>query len=347
LDKASLSGALLLGQLQRLAPFDLGTLDRAFLVDAFLLQALVAADARLLDRLLGGDLCAFGILLALRALGAQLGTLARAGDFHFALLRQARLLGFAVDLQAQLLGLEVLVADGDQRVLLDIVALLLAPLDLLGQPRQAFGVEGVAGVEEFHAGLVQLREAGTFQLQAVLGQVFGHGLAHALDIEAALLVQLFHRHVGRGGAQRVDELAFHQLLQLLWLHRAQAQRLGGGGHALGLGGHAHVELGDHVHAHAVLGDQGLVAPAADLQPQRIHVHRDHVVHDGQHEGAAVQHHLLPAQAGAHESALLAAAQVQPVQQPHRDGHDDGHDDQGEDEAAEFSAGHGGGLLVLC
>ncbi len=290
---------------------------------------------------LAADLRAFGRLLALRALGGHLGTLAGACDLHLALLRQPRVLALAVDVERQLLGLEVLVADGDQRVLLDIVALLLALLDLLGQARQALGVEGVAGVEELHAGLVQLRQRRAFQLQAVLRQVAGHRLAHALDVAAALFVQLLHRHLGGGRAQRVDELALDQFLQLLGFHRAQAQRLRRRGHRFGLRRDAHVELGDHVDAHAVLGDQRLVAAAADLQAQRVHVHRDHVVHDRQHEGAAVEHHLLAAQAGAHEGALLAAAQVQPVQQPHGDGHDDRDDDQAEDEASEICTGHGG------
>ena len=335
------NGALLLGQFQRHAALDLGGLDRTLLGDAVLLQRLVGADARGLNRLLGGDLRALGLLLALRAFGGDLGALAGARHLYFTLLRQARVLALAVDAQAQLLGFEVLVADGDQRVLLDVVTLLLAVLDLLGQPRQALGVEGVAGVEELHAGLVQLRQRRGFQLQAVHGQVASHGLAHLLHVSPALLVQLFHRHLGRGRAQRVDELAFHQLFKLLGLHRAQAQRLRRSGHRFRLSGHAHVELGDHVHAHAVLGDQSLVAAAHHLQAQRVHVHRDHVVHDGQHEGATVQHHLLPAQAGAHEGALLAAAQVQPVQQPHADGDDNRDDDQSKDETAEFSAGHGG------
>ena len=153
-------------------------------------------------------------LLALRPLGGHLGALARARDLDLALLRQPRVLAFAVDLERELLGLEVLVADRDQRVLLDVVALLLALLDLLGQPRQALGVEGVARVEELHAGLVELGQRRGFELEAVLGQVLGHRLAHPPDVGAALLVQLLHRHLGRGGAQRVDELALDQLLQL-------------------------------------------------------------------------------------------------------------------------------------
>ena len=93
-------GALLLGQLQRLAALDLGGLDRALLLDALLLDRLLGADARRLDRLLGGDLRALGVLLALRALGGHLGALARARDLDLALLRQARVFALAVDVAA-------------------------------------------------------------------------------------------------------------------------------------------------------------------------------------------------------------------------------------------------------
>ena len=107
------------------------------------------------------------------------------------------------------------------------------------------------------------------------------------------------------------------------------------GHRIGIGRHAHVELGDHVDAHAVLGDERLVAATAHLQSQRVHVDRNHVVHDRQHEGAAIEHHALAAQPGAHEGALLGAAQVQPVEQEHGDGDDDRDDQQSEDETAEL------------
>ena len=86
-------------------------------------------------------------------------------------------------------------------------------------------------------------------------------------------------------------------------------------------------------------DQRLVAAARDLEAQRVHVDRDHVVHDRQHERAAVEHDLLAAEPGAHERALLRAAQVEPVQQPDADRDDDRDDDQAEEEAAELGAGH--------
>ena len=340
-----LDRALLLGELERLAPLDLLALDLALLGDALLLERAFGEDARDLDRLTRHDLRALGLLLALGALARQLGALLGARHLDVALLVQARVLGLAVDVQRPLFRLEVLAADRDHRVLLDVVALLLAALDLLGQARHAFGVEGVARVEELEAGLVELGQRGGLELEAVLRQVVGHRLAHAPHVGAALLVQLLHGHLGGRRAQRVDELALHQLFQALRLQRAQAEGLGGSRHRLRHRSHAHVELRDHVHAHAVLRDQRLVAPARDLQPQRVHVHRDHLVHDRQHEGAAVEHHLLSAEAGAHERALLARSQVQPVQQPDGDRQDDGDDDQAEQEGAELSAGHGASPVV--
>ena len=120
------------------------------------------------------EICALSTSCSLLARSRrQLGALLRARDLDLALLRQARVFGFAVDVERQLLGFQVLVADRDHRVLLDVVALLLAPLDLLGQTRQAFGVERVARVEELHRGLVELGQRRRFELEPVLEQVVG------------------------------------------------------------------------------------------------------------------------------------------------------------------------------
>src|SRR2546430_1347578 len=73
-------------------------------------------------------------------------------------LLQARVLEVTVDVERLPLGVQVLVADLDHGVLLDVVALLLARLDGLRQPRQPLGVEGVRRVEELHRGLVELGE---------------------------------------------------------------------------------------------------------------------------------------------------------------------------------------------
>ena len=56
-----------------------------------------------------------------------------------------------------------------------------------------------------------------------------------------------------------------------------------------------------------------------------------VVDDRQHEGAAVDHHPLAEQAGAHEGHLLRRAAIEPVHQIDDDRDDDDRDDQPEDQ----------------
>ena len=149
-----------------------------------------------------------------------------------ALLVDARDLGLPVDLERQLLGFQVLVADGDQRVLLDVVALLLAPLDLLGQPGQALRIEGVRRIEVLHVGLIELGQRYRLELQTAARQRRRDPFPHAPGVFAALLVQLLHRHLGRNRAQGVDELALHHVAQAVRSIDAPADRLGRRGHGL-------------------------------------------------------------------------------------------------------------------
>ena len=332
--------ALLLGRLDRPAAFDLELLDLAFLGDALLLECALRGDARLLDRLARQDLGALSLLVAVGPLARHVGALGGALGLDILLLGEPRMLERAIDLQRLPLCVEILVADLDHRVLLDVVPDLLAPLDLLGEPRQALGVEGVRRVEELHGGLVELGERYGLELQAVLQQVLGDDAAHPLDVVATPLVHLLHGHLGRHGAQCIDELALDQFAQRIGLHGALAERLGSVGDGVVGRLDADVELAYHVDAHAVAGDERLVAAARHLEPERVHVDRDDLVHDRQHEGAAVHHHLLPGQAGAYEGALLGRAQVEPVEQPDDDRHDDGDDDQGQDKDAELGSAHG-------
>ncbi len=140
-------------------------------------------------------------------------------------------------------------------------------------------------------------------------------------------------------------LPFDQLLQRVGLHRALAERLGGRGDGVDGRLDADVELGDDVDPHPVLGDERALAAARDLEPQRVHVDRDHLVDDRQHERAAVHHHLLSAEAGAHERPLLGRAQIQPVQEPDDDRDDDRDADEPQDERSELGAGHDCFLLA--
>ena len=113
------------------------------LSDPLLLDRPLRGDAGAVHRLPGADLGALGLLLLVRPLARHVGPLGGALHLELALLGQARVLQLAVDVEGLALGLEVLVPDLDHGVLLDVVADLLAALDLLGEPREALGVEGV------------------------------------------------------------------------------------------------------------------------------------------------------------------------------------------------------------
>src|SRR5207245_5046956 len=71
-------GALLLGELDGLAPIDLERLDVALARDAFLLDRALGGDARALHRLAGLDLGALGFLLLEGLLAGHVGALPRA-----------------------------------------------------------------------------------------------------------------------------------------------------------------------------------------------------------------------------------------------------------------------------
>src|SRR5687767_6331666 len=129
--------ALLLGELDGLAPPDLELLDPALAADALLLHRALGDDARTIDRLARLDLGALGLLLLLRLLARHIRALRGALYLELALLRKACVLELAVDVERLALGVEVLVADLDHRVLLDVVPLLLPRLDRLGEARQA------------------------------------------------------------------------------------------------------------------------------------------------------------------------------------------------------------------
>ena len=162
-------------------PVLLFNLQRPAALDVKLRRLLLAQDALSLDRanlvdtgffnLLGrADLHLFGVALALGSLTRNLGFLLGATGRHFALLLQARVLAFAVDAEGELFGLEVLFADRNHRVLLDVIALFLAGLDLFSQAGQALRVKGIGRVEHLHIRLVQAGQRRGLQLQSVVSQ---------------------------------------------------------------------------------------------------------------------------------------------------------------------------------
>ena len=320
-----------LGFLDRAGALDLALAHIALRGDARFADGALVRDARFLDLLARGELGLLSLGVPQRALAREFGALHRAAHFDVALLVEPRGLAFALDVERLPLGFEVAGADQDHRLLFDVVAQLAACLDLLDQLRQAFGIEAVRRVEVFKVGLVEVGDRHRLKLEAVLRQPFGSRLLHARDIISALLVHFLHRHLGRDGAQRGDELAGEERVQPLRLHGAAAERRGSDRDRFLARAYPHVEFGLDVDAHAVLGDQRVRLLAHDLHLQHVHVHGRVVVDERQHEGAAVDHHPLAEQTRAHEGHLLRGPVIEPVHQVDDDRDDDDRDDQPQDQ----------------
>ena len=213
--------------LHRAGALDLAVTGLAFGGDAGFGDRLFVGDAGLLDRLAGGNLRLLGLGFAQRALARHLGALQRAAHLDVAFLVEAGGLALALDLQRLALGIEVAGADLDHRILFDVVAQLALGLDVLHQAGQALGVEPVRRIEIFEIGLIEIGDGDQLQLKPVLGQRLGGGGLEPRDVLAALLVHLLHGHFGGHRADRGDELAGEQGVQLLRLQRAPSERGGG------------------------------------------------------------------------------------------------------------------------
>ena len=301
------------------------------------LDGLLLEDPRLLDLLLRTDLRLLGFLVPSRPVPGDRGALLGAADGDLLLLGEAGVMALLVDVQGELLGLQVLVADLDEGVLLDVVAALLARLDLLGEPRQALGVEGVGGIEDADVGLVEAGQGDRLHLQAVMGQDVLDQLLDPAHVLAALLLHLVHAHARGHVAQGIDEAALDQLLQGLGVHGPPAERLRRRGHGVPVRADPQVELGHHLHPHAVPGDERRGAAAPHFDPLGLHAHQGDVVDDREDQCAAAQDHLLATEAGAHEGDLLRGALVEPVEQVDDDRDEDaGEQDCGDD----VHSGHG-------
>ena len=285
-------------------------LDRLRLGDPRLLDRAIRLDLGGVRLLLCGDPCLIRLALAFGLLARHLGRLFGTPHFQLALLLQPREFGVARDRERRAGRLQVLRLDLHARVLFDVVARLLAQLDLLGQLGETLGVKGIVGVEMLDRRLIQPGQRHAFQFQAVHRQIGGRDLLHLLDEIAALFVQLVHRHTRRDGSQRIDELALDQLLQHFRLHRPLAERLCRGRQRLAIGANADVELGAHVDAQPVERDERIAIAPLDREPHRVHVDRHRLVQHRQHQRAAVHHHLFTAEAGADKGDLLRRALVE-------------------------------------
>ena len=233
-----------------------------------------------------------------------------AANFHLTLLLEPRELRIARDLEAFACRVEVLGLNLHPRFLLDIVARLAAQLDLLGELGEALRVERVVCVEVIDRRLIEAGQRYRFELKAVHREIGGRDLLYLLDELGALLVQLVHRHPGSHGAERIDEFALDQLLQMLGLHRTQAEGLGSRRDAFTIWADADIEFRLHVDPQPIERDQRVRVLALHGKAHGVEIDRHRLVENRQHHRAAVDHDLLTTEASADEADLLSRAAIE-------------------------------------
>lgn len=297
--------------------------------DALLVKFLLGENLGLLDVALGRDFGFPGGTGLVRPLFGDFRRLSGARDFDLSLLLEAGVLLLFLDGVRQLLGFEVALFDLDARLLLDVVALLAARFDLLGEASQTLRVERVLRVEILLRSLVERGQRDAFQFETVLEEVFGNRCLHALDELGALFVKLFHTHLGGDRAERVDELTFDQLLQRFGLHRALAERLRGVGDGVFCRLGANVELGRYVDAHAIAGDERLLIRTAHFEAQRVHVDPRDLVDDREDHLATVDDDFLTAESRPHERTFLRCLAIERGEHDADDQHRDDETDADE------------------
>ena len=98
----------MLCQFDGLAALNLHGLDILLLLDAILLQLALGRDAGLFHLLVGDNIGDFGFPLAFGALTHQIGLLLSPAELQLFFLCKTGIFAFALDIQTQLFGLQVL-----------------------------------------------------------------------------------------------------------------------------------------------------------------------------------------------------------------------------------------------
>ena len=130
-------------------------------------------------------------------------SLLSATNRDLALLFQPGVFAFFFDHQSPLFGFEVLCANCNNRILLNIVSLFLPCLNFLCQTSHALRVERVRRIEQAYIGLIHNSSVTPPQAPGHSPSEVGHERLGTPRIFAAVLVNFFHRHRRRHRAHRV------------------------------------------------------------------------------------------------------------------------------------------------
>ena len=280
--------------------------------------ALAGNSGRLAAALRGG--------LLLRDVGLARGP----RGLDLALLGDRRLLLLLGEEQPALGGVELALVHRDLGVRLDRRAFLLVGRDDLGEAPHAERVEGVVLVERVERGLVQPGEGDRFEPEAVLGEVLAQHPAHVGGVLRAFVLQALHAVAGRHREHRVHELPFQRLRELGRAEGLAGQRLGGRRDPLLGRLDPDVELRPDVDPQPIPGDHRVRPEPLDLELRGPHVDLGHLVQERERETAAVEHHPLPAETGAHQRPFAGGLAVVAIEKEDAQTREHEQDDDGEE-----------------
>ncbi|EGG98507.1 hypothetical protein imdm_2279 [gamma proteobacterium IMCC2047] len=224
------------------------------------------------------------------------------GNFTF--LHQSGEFTLLINFQRTLFGFQVLTANLDRCILLDIVTLFLTSLNLLSQLSQTFGVECVGWVEDFQSSLVKIGQTNRFDLKAGFCQGLSDNRFNGLDIVTTMLLDFFHIHLRSHHTQGVNETTLYQVAQAFLIHGALTQRTGSNRYRFLIRRNAHVEFGHQLDTHSVFGNKGLVTTALHFDTQGSHTNRCDVVNDRQYKRTTTENNLFTAQTCSDERDLF-------------------------------------------
>ena len=227
-----------------------------------------------------------------------------------------------LDLQQFELGIQILLADRDRGAFLGVVDLAPRFAGDLRDDLQAFGVEHIIRLEMLLAGLFQDHDRDFLQGQSVGIETLGHVGLDRFGHRLAVFVQFLQRFGGGIAAQGADNLRFQQVAHFLRIEGLFAQAPAGSQQFLLGAPDMGVELRCDVDTDVVVGQDRLVARAADDQLDRLQRHPGHLVEHRQDDRAAAQAHLGAEEAGADEAHVRRRALIHPDRQDVDDRDDD-------------------------
>ena len=122
-------------------------------------------------------------------------------------------------------------------------------------------------------------------------------------------MHLLQRHLRGDRPESRSKATFQQIPSSIRLQSPAAQGLSGGTDGLARRANFYEELGDHIDAHTVLGDERLRFAPLHFDPHHRHIHRRDVMQDRNDEGAAAYDDFFAAKTRPDEGGFLGRSLI--------------------------------------